>query len=135
MNAGSPPPRPPSSHVGPASEERRPLRGEPDDPNKATLLHILRLLNQAEDEFDEESEKGLELIELEYRLESYWAVKSGEAKLPVILQLLVDNKMVDHLDGGNYSWIRKRQIQGIYRITEEGKLHLLKNVTDEGRIE
>lgn len=111
------------------------LREDRSDPNKATLLYILRLLNQAEDEFEDDAEKGLEQDELEYRTQNYWAVKSGDAKLAVILELLLDNKMVEHTDGGPYSWIRKKQIQGLYRITDSGKTHLLKNIVEDGRIE
>lgn len=135
MNGGPNSPQNPNPSALPPREDALPLRGEPEDPNKATLLEILRLLNQAEDEFEAENEKGLELVELEYRCGNYWAVKAGEAKLPVILELLMDNGMVDRVDTDTYSWIRKRQLRALYRITESGKAHLMKNITDEGRIE
>jgi hypothetical protein len=111
-----------------------PPHGEPEDPNKATLLHILRILNRAEDEYQDEEAKGLELSEIQYQCQDHWAVKTAGIQPNDLLNVLVQNGMVDHVQKEIYSWIRQRTIREFYCITEPGKAYLVKSETDEGRV-
>lgn len=119
----------------PAPKIINPTHGDPSDPNRATLLHVLKILNQAEDEYENDAEKGLDLNEIQYHCDDYWAVRNGSVKLPVILQLLLENKMVNQERGESYSWVRQRTLRDRYRITEVGKVHLVQNLPKDGRVE
>ncbi|MDE1822613.1 MAG: hypothetical protein KGI98_17390, partial [Euryarchaeota archaeon] len=110
------------------------MHGEPQDPNTATLLHILRMLNKAADEYEGKDEGGLEATEIHFNCSEYWAVREGGAKPELILQLLLDNGFVDRVPGEHYSWVRQRQVKDMYMITEPGKEHLVKNVGEHGRV-
>ena len=124
------PPNPPSTP--PSSPGAAPSLSE--DPNTATLLHILRKLNWAEDEFTDENEKGLEMGEIQVHCEEFWAVKLGKSDPKIIIDMLVDNQMVDRQRRDAYSWVRQRQVAELFRITEPGKAHLLSAEKKQGRV-
>lgn len=107
----------------------------PEDPNAATLEHILRKLNWAEDEYTDELEKGLEMGEIEIQCEDFWAVKLGKAEPKAIVAMLVDNQMVDRVPRNAYSWVRQRQVGELYRISEPGKSFLVHREQKSGRVD
>lgn len=97
-------------------------------------MQVLRTLNAAETEYEREEEKGKELIELQYEMQSFWAVAAGHVKVQVILGVLLKNKMIQHVATPTYSWTRQRNIGDRYRIAGPGKAFLLENIKEKGRI-
>jgi hypothetical protein len=107
-----------------------------DDPIRATFLAILRQLNRAETENNNDTpEQALELAELERRLSDFWAIEQGSARVPQALGLLLMNKMVAASGDTEYSWQRQRNVSQRYQITSEGKKFLLENIEKMGRVE
>ncbi|MCI4328844.1 MAG: hypothetical protein L3J86_04595 [Thermoplasmata archaeon] len=65
------------------------------DPVHATLLAILKQLNQAETVHEgATSDQALELPEIERRLSDFWAIDNGSVKLGLALGLLLRNGLV-----------------------------------------
>ncbi|MDE1820556.1 MAG: hypothetical protein KGJ23_09220 [Euryarchaeota archaeon] len=126
-------PTPSRPSVPSASAKVTPPRGEPADPTRAALVEVLRLLNQAES-FHDEREKGLELDEISTMTLEHWSVQKAGVKVPVIVGLLVRNRMVDHVGGTVRSWTRQRDFGPHYRINGEGKLFLAKFLEDSQRL-
>ncbi len=105
------------------------------DPIRATLLAVLRQLNQTEAHHEgNEQDQALELAEIEARLSDFWAVKQGKIKIPLAVGLLLRNKMVETRADSKESWQRQRTVQQRYQITVEGKRFLTEAVTSESRI-
>jgi len=105
------------------------------DPIRATLLAVLRQLNQTEAHHEgSEQDQALELAELEQRLSDFWAVKQGKIKIPLAVGLLLRNKMVETRADSKESWQRQRRVQQRYQITVEGKRFLTESLTSETRI-
>ena len=105
------------------------------DPIRATLLQVLRQLNQSEAHHEgNEQDQALELAEIESRLSDFWAVKQGKIKIPLAVGLLLRNKMVETRADAKESWQRQRQVQQRYQITVEGKRFLTEALTSESRI-
>ena len=106
-----------------------------DDPVRATLLAILRLLNQA-DVMNEgkDAEQAQELGELEKRMADFGPIRDGSVKVALALGLLIRNKLVTAQTDGDYSWARQRDAQVRYRITAEGKKFLVDSVETSDRI-
>jgi hypothetical protein len=98
-------------------------------------MHILKILNRAEDEYQEEEGKGLELAEIQFQCSDHWAVKTAGIKPDALLQVLVENGMVEHVEKEIYSWVRQRALHDYYCITEPGKAYLVKSETDQGRLQ
>jgi hypothetical protein len=105
-----------------------------DEPNRATLVQILRELNKSAEGATHPEDNGLELGELTGRLEEFWAVRQKAVKVPVLLGALLQNKMVEHLDNKVYSWVRQRDVRDRYRITTHGKNFLRENIESNQRI-
>jgi hypothetical protein len=105
------------------------------DPIRATLLAVLRQLNQTEAHHEgNEQDQALELAEIEQRLSDFWAVKQGKIKVPLAVGLLLRNKMVETRADPKESWQRQRSVQQRYQITVEGKRFLTEALTTETRI-
>lgn len=106
-----------------------------NDPVRATLVAILRHLNQAESTHEgEPKEQVMELPELERRLSDFWAVETGSIKVSLALGLLLRNGMVAVADPGTYSWQRQRSTRHGYAITPEGKKFLVEAIATSDRI-
>lgn len=106
-----------------------------DDPVRATLLAILRLLNQADaDHEGNASEQALELNELERRLENFIATQKDAVNVSLAVGLLLRNGFVAVQNGGDYSWTRQRDAQVRYGITAEGKKFLVEAMETSDRI-
>ena len=112
------------------------MAAEKDDPARATLLAILRQLNQAEGNNEgKPADQALELGELEQRLQDLPPVKQGSIKVSLALGLLLRNGLVvPQRDGGDYSWQRQRDSPQRYQITPEGKKFLLDSIQTSDRI-
>jgi hypothetical protein len=105
------------------------------DPIRATLLAVLRQLNQTEAHHEgSEQDQALELAEIEQRLSDFWAVKQGKIKIPLAVGLLLRNKMVESRSDAKESWQRQRSVHQRYQITVEGKRFLTESLTTETRI-
>ena len=107
--------------------------GQPEDPNRATLLQILRELNKSAETAANPAEDGLELAEIKERLQDFSAVKKTQG-VAILLGLLVQNQMVVHDGKKTYSWVRQRDTLSRYLITPKGKDFLRENVVESGRI-
>lgn len=105
------------------------------DPVRATLLAVLRQLNQSEAHHEgNEQDQALELAEIEEKLSDFWAVKQGKIKVPLAVGLLLRNKMVETRADPKESWQRQRSVHQRYQITVEGKRFLTEALTTESRI-
>lgn len=105
------------------------------DPVRATLLAVLRQLNQSEAHHEgQEQDQAMELVELEQRLSDFWAVKQGKIKVPFAVGLLLRNKMVETRADAKESWQRQRHVHQRYQITVEGKRFLTDALSSESRI-
>lgn len=105
------------------------------DPVRATLVAILRQLNQADALHEgEKAEQALELPELEARLTDFWAVERGAIKVSLALGLLLRNGMVAVRAPGDYSWQRQRSATHRYEITPQGKKFLVEAIETSDRI-
>jgi hypothetical protein len=105
------------------------------DPVRATLIAILKHLNQAEAQQDGQmSEPALELGELETRLKEFWAVDDGSVKVSLAVGLLLRNGLVAGLSDREYSWQRGRAVAQRYSITSEGKRFLVNSIEKSERI-
>lgn len=105
------------------------------DPVRATLLAVLRQLNQTEAHHEgNEQDQALELAEIQDRLSDFWAVKQGKIKVPLAVGLLLRNRMVETRADSKESWQRQRRVQQRYQITVEGKRFLTESLTSETRI-
>lgn len=105
------------------------------DPVRATLIAILRQLNQAESVHEgKQEEQALELAEVERRLSDFWAVERGNIKVSLALGLLLRNGLVAAPSDGTYSWQRQRRVAQRYQITTEGKKFLKDAIDTADRI-
>ncbi len=96
------------------------------DPVRATLVEILRQLNQAESMHEGKSaEQALELPEIQDRLHDFWGVTKGQVKIQLAVGLLLRNGLVAVQAAGDYSWQRQRAAGHRYAITAEGKKFLI----------
>jgi hypothetical protein len=92
-------------------------------------------LNRAETQNPErESDRALELPELERRLSDFWAVQSGSFRVAQAVGLLLMNGMVAADADPEYSWQRQRTVAQRYRITPAGKQFLLDNLEQADRV-
>ena len=127
-------PSPPQKRPAPAAPPKVVApRGEPQDPTRAALLEILRLLNQAES-YHDDREKGLELDEISTMTQEHWSVQRAGVQVPVVMGLLLRNRMVDHVPGTVRSWTRQRDLGPHYRINGEGKLFLARFLEESQRL-
>jgi hypothetical protein len=112
------------------------MAADKEDPARATLLAILRQLNQAEENNEgKAADQALELGELEQRLADFGPVKQGSIKVSLALGLLLRNGLVvPQRDGGDYSWQRQRSSPQRYQITPDGKKFLLESIQTSDRI-
>jgi hypothetical protein len=109
--------------------------GTKTDPVRATLLAILRQLNQAETVHEGAAgEQALELPEIQRRLSDFWAVDDGSVKLGLALGLLLRNGLVAAAGASDYSWQRQRTASQRYQITPEGKKFLVESIQTSERI-
>ncbi len=105
------------------------------DPVRATLVAILKQLNQATTQHEGNAEEqALELPEIERRLGDFWAVSQGAIKVSLALGLLLRNGLVAVQDPGNYSWQRQRAPRQRFAITAEGKKFLVDALETSDRI-
>lgn len=105
------------------------------DPVRATLVAILRQLNQADSAHEGQTqEQALELAEIERRLSDFPAVQTGSVKVALALGLLLRNGLVDAPGDGQYSWQRQRNVSQRYQITVEGKKFLKDSIATSERI-
>jgi hypothetical protein len=105
------------------------------DPVHATLLAILKQLNQAETVHEgATSDQALELPEIERRLSDFWAIDNGSVKLGLALGLLLRNGLVAAAGVPDYSWQRQRAVAQRYQITPEGKKFLVESIQTSDRI-
>ncbi len=109
--------------------------GTAQDPVRATLVAILRHLNQADVTHEgTPHEQVLELPEIERRLSDFSAVERGSIKVSLALGLLLRNGLVSVADPGLYSWQRQRSTRHSYMITPEGKKFLVEAIETSDRI-
>jgi hypothetical protein len=105
------------------------------DPVRATLLAILKQLNQAETVHEgAANDQALELPEIERRLSDFWAIDNGSVKVGLALGLLLRNGLVATAGGADYSWQRQRTVAQRYQITPEGKKFLVDSIHTSDRI-
>ena len=105
------------------------------DPVRATLLAILKQLNQAETVHEGKSaEQSLELLEIERRLSDFWAVDEGKIKVSLALGLLLRNGLVSPRKEGDFSWQRQRSAETRFQITADGKKFLVESIKTNDRI-
>ncbi|MCI4368554.1 MAG: hypothetical protein L3K09_03195 [Thermoplasmata archaeon] len=110
----------------------RPAQG---DPNRATLLAILKQLNHAASVHEgDPEEQALELKEIEGLLTDFWAVKQGSVKVALALGLLLRNGLVEAQKPSSYSFQRQRASTHRYLITAPGKRFLAESIEDSDRI-
>src|SRR5580658_3620027 len=106
-----------------------------EDPVRATLLAILKQLNQAESQQEGATAvPALELPELEDRLKDHWAVDGGTVNVSLALGLLLRNGLVTTRADQEYSWQRGRQVAQRYSITGDGKKFLVDSLEKSERI-
>ena len=106
-----------------------------NDPVRATLVAILKQLNQAETVHEgKASDQALELPEIERRLSEFWAIDNGSVKVGLALGLLLRNGLVAAAGGPDYSWQRQRTAAQRYQITPEGKKFLVDTIQTSDRI-
>jgi len=105
------------------------------DPVRATLVAILKQLNQAESVHEgQRTDQALELAEVEQRLSDFWAVEQGTVKVALALGLLLRNGLVAARPAGEHSWQRQRSARQLYTITTEGKKFLVEAIKTSERI-
>jgi len=105
------------------------------DPVRATLLAILKQLNQAETVHEgKAAEQAMELAEIERRLADFWAVDGGSVKVSLALGLLLRNGLVGAKTPGDFSWQRQRAARQMYHITPDGKKFLVDALRTSDRI-
>jgi hypothetical protein len=105
------------------------------DPVHATLLAILKQLNQAESIHEGAAmDQALELPEIQRRLSDFWAIDNGSVKLGLALGLLLRNGLVATEGASDYSWQRQRTAVQRYQITPEGKKFLVESIQTSDRI-
>lgn len=105
------------------------------DPVRAALLAILKQLNQADTAHEgETTEQALELVELEQRLNDFWAITQGAVTVSLALGLLLRNKLVTAQTDQDYSWQRQRMSHQRYQITTDGKKFLVQALETSERI-
>ncbi|MCI4331308.1 MAG: hypothetical protein L3K19_05620 [Thermoplasmata archaeon] len=105
------------------------------DPARATILAILRQLNQADSAHEgRRMEQSLELGEIENRLADFWAVKQGTVPVALALGLLLRNGLVSVPGGADFSWQRQRTVAERFQITAEGKKFLVDAIETADRI-
>lgn len=104
------------------------------DPNRATLIEVLKELNKSEETARDPNENGLETGEIIDKLVEFWAVKEKKVKVPVILGTLVQNGMVEFVSKKSYSWVRQRDTKDRFRITTDGKEFLKSTIVASNRI-
>jgi hypothetical protein len=105
------------------------------DPVRATLLAILKQLNQAETVHEGATmDQALELPEIERRLHDFWAVDNGSVKVGLALGLLLRNGLVTAAGQPDFSWQRQRAVAQRYQITPEGKKFLVDSIQTSDRI-
>jgi hypothetical protein len=106
-----------------------------NDPVRATLLAILKQLNQAETIHEGKApDQALELPEIERRLSEFWAIDNGSVKVGLALGLLLRNGLVATAGTPDYSWQRQRAVAQRYQITPEGKKFLVDSIHTSDRI-
>src|SRR5208282_5556970 len=119
----------------PRNPTRMPTDDEQPDPVHATLIAILQQLNRVESIHEgQESHQSLELRELQRLLSDFWAIKHDQVKIPLVLGLLVRNRMVDAEAGDPASARSRTPSPASYRITTEGKRFLVESSVKEDRI-
>ena len=107
----------------------------PQDPVRATLVEILRQLNQADAKHEgKAADQALELPEIQDRLADFWAVAKGQIKIQLAVGLLLRNGLVAVQAPGDYSWQRQRATGHRYAITAEGKKFLIGAIQTSDRI-
>jgi len=107
----------------------------PQDPVRATIVEILRQLNQADAKHEGASiEQALELAEIQDRLSDFWGVTKGQVKIQLAVGLLLRNGLVAVQAPGDYSWQRQRTAGHRYAITAEGKKFLVGAIQASDRI-
>ena len=112
-----------------------PATSTAQDPVRATLVAILRQLNQADASNEgTPGEQALELPELERRLSDFWAIEQGSIKVSLAVGLLLRNGLVQVMAPGDYSWQRQRSTRHGYQITAEGKKFLVSAIETSDRI-
>ena len=105
------------------------------DPVRATLVEILRQLNQADAKHEgAKIEQALELVEIQDRLSDFWGVTKGQVKIQLAVGLLLRNGLVTVQSPGDYSWQRQRTAGHRYAITAEGKKFLVGAIATSDRI-
>ncbi|MCI4353807.1 MAG: hypothetical protein L3K06_00385 [Thermoplasmata archaeon] len=105
------------------------------DPVRATLVEILRQLNQADAVHEgKAAEQALELTEISERLTDFWGVTKGNVKIQLAVGLLLRNGLVAVQAAGEYSWQRQRTTRARYAITAEGKKFLVGAIATSDRI-
>lgn len=105
------------------------------DPVRATLIAILKQLNQAEAIHEGKApDQALELPEIERRLSDFWAVDQGSVKVSLALGLLLRNGLVAAQGRGDFSWQRQRSSGQLYQITTDGKKFLFESLRANERI-
>ena len=73
------------------------------DPVRATLVEILRQLNQADAKHEgAKIEQALELSEIQDRLHDFWGVTKGQVKIQLAVGLLLRNGLVAVQAPGEY---------------------------------
>ncbi len=105
-----------------------------EDPNRATIMEILKELNRSEESAANSTENGLEAAEIEERLVEFWAIREGRVQVTEMIGMLRANRMIEFDDAQRYSWVRKRNLNGVYRITMDGKEYLRTNLENRERI-
>jgi hypothetical protein len=105
------------------------------DPARATILAILRQLNQADSAHEgKRVDQALELNEIESRLSDFWAVKQGTVQVSLALGLLLRNGLVAVPGDEDFSWQRQRSVAQRYQITAQGKKFLVEAIETADRI-
>lgn len=105
------------------------------DPVRATLVAILRQLNQAETVNEGRSrDQALELTDIERKLSDFWAVDQGSVKVSLALGLLLRNGLVEAAEKGEFSWKGPKPVPQRYQITAEGKKFLIESIQSSDRI-
>jgi hypothetical protein len=104
------------------------------DPVRATLVAVLQQLNRAESMNEGRArDQALELRDVERLLTKFWAVEQDDVKIPVVLGLLVRNRMVEaKLADDTPPSDGTRRVR--YRITADGKAYLIEAQEKTDRI-
>ncbi len=107
--------------------------GDRPDPVRATLVAVLQQLNRVESMHEgNAADQMVELPDLERLLGRFWAIENDGVKVPLVLGLLLRNRLVEAVSSPPAAGRSRRSVR--YRITADGKRFLVEALEKTDRI-